>query len=260
MNKLGVLSTNIKTAFMRRLMEEVGDATFVLHPHDEFPPECTHLLVRTSGYSRDDQDLNFIKRCPASVKIINPTVTLEIFRSKNSQYSFFETHRVPHLPWFDLSEGKLPENLFPGNLLVKPRRGFGGWGVRKLSHQEFRLWWESQVAVGDIDYLVQPFAEEAIEYRIFFAGEFRFKMERTNQSGITANLRTGGEAKKSSLPSEVMIEMESLIKLSGAWYGAIDLLINRHGFYVLELNVVPGIEQVEALSGRSIIREILRFY
>jgi glutathione synthase/RimK-type ligase-like ATP-grasp enzyme len=262
MNKLGVLSSNVKTHFMKRLTEEVNQELVIINPWiGASSIDFSTILVRTSGVHRDDLDLQYLRQHP-HLEIINPLYSLEVFRSKNAQFDFFHSHDLPHLPWKDLSLGILPPEFIDWgqgrDLLVKPRRGFGGWGIKRLSTAEFHEWWKNQREVGDVDYLVQPYVHGAREFRVFFAGDFRFTMERLKGDKATANFRTGGDAHKSELPVSEFKVVEHLIQLSGAHYGAIDLFLINNDLYILELNVVPGIEQVEALSGRSMIKGILR--
>lgn len=84
--------------------------------------------------------------------------------------------------------------------------------------------------------------------------------ERTSKTGVAANFANGGEARPSTLPSSARNEIERLINLSEVSYGAIDLLIKKDQVSILELNVVPGIEQAEAVSGLSLIPKILSLF
>src|SRR5690349_8413184 len=110
MNKLSVLSENVKTYFIKRLIEEVGESLSIHDPRESSGPFSEKILVRTTGVNRDDRDLAFLKALPLPSKIFNPLRSLEIFRSKNSQYDFFQKNHLPHLPWRDLSCGSVPEN------------------------------------------------------------------------------------------------------------------------------------------------------
>jgi glutathione synthase/RimK-type ligase-like ATP-grasp enzyme len=44
---------------------------------------------------------------------------------------------------------------------------------------------------------------------------------------------------------------------TGLDYGAIDFLIDGDQIYVIDINCVPGIEQLEAISGENIMRKLL---
>ena len=261
MNKLCVLSTNPETYFMKRLREEVGQGLQIITPQSPVP-ETDHILVRTTGIEREDKDLSFLSRMSPQTQVHNSFPVLKLFRSKNDQYRFFSTYEIPILPWRDLTHGVLPydcEELLSlsNKYLVKPRRGQGGWGVKVLTKDELSLWWAEQLLRKDTDYVLQPYVNDAQEFRVFFCSDYRFTLTREAQIGVAANFTCGGKASKAELPSEFKSQIEKLISISGAEYGAIDILLRRDHMYVLELNSVPGIEQAESLSGDNLIREIL---
>ena len=60
-----------------------------------------------------------------------------------------------------------------------------------------------------------------------------------------------------TLSNDVTQEIERLIEKSGAYYGAIDFILQDDQIYFLELNVVPGIEQLEKISGQNVLRPFL---
>ncbi len=256
MNKLCVFSTNVKTYFMTRLINEVGQGLVIYNPRvDESLPEAKAVLVRTSGTFQDDHDLLELTK-QRQTNIFNPIETLKIFRSKASQYEFFEQNKFSHLPWKKISDPlKLPE--WTERVVVKPNRGQGGWGVRVLEKDDLYDWWLKQKNLGDLDYLLQPFMLEHQEFRVFFCGPTRITLKRKNASSVAANFNSGGDAERSSLPAMFLPEIERLIKLSGAIYGAIDLFIKDQQLIILELNTVPGIEQLEKVSGANIIQLLL---
>jgi glutathione synthase/RimK-type ligase-like ATP-grasp enzyme len=256
MNKLCVFSTNVKTYFMTRLINEVGQGLVIFNPQIESElPDAQAVLVRTSGVLRNDLDLAVLEKSHQT-KIYNPLFSLKIFRGKASQYEFFEKNNFPHLPWKRMN-GLFEIPVWGSKYLVKPDRGQGGWGIRVFDRKELLTWWSKQKVSGDLDYLLQPFMTDVQEFRVFFCGLGRIILKRKNSDRIPANFQSGGEAELSSLPSGFSSEIERLIKCSGAVYGAIDLFIKADQMFILELNTVPGIEQLEMVSGTNIIRSLL---
>jgi glutathione synthase/RimK-type ligase-like ATP-grasp enzyme len=77
------------------------------------------------------------------------------------------------------------------------------------------------------------------------------------KSGVTANFTQQGIATLSTLPQDYSQILEKCVQRSGAFYGAIDLLVQDGHPYVLEINSVPGIEQLEKVSGRNVIKEFV---
>ena len=138
------------------------------------------------------------------------------------------------------------------NILVKPNRGQGGWGVEVLNAQSLTQWWKK----GDHDYVAQPYRDDLREGRLFFIGpDFRRTLERERGPGsVAANFKQEGLARPLTLTESYRDHLESLIHHSDALYGAIDFLFDDSRLYTLELNVVPGIEQLEMTTKENIAK------
>ena len=223
-------------------------------------PEADHYVVRTTGIYGNDLDLLILGAIPKE-KIINPLSVLKVFRSKHSQYDWFESHDISILPWINLKGmGQLTIEkffrLYP-LCVVKPLIGQGGWGVEILSAQTFRTWKKKKG--HDDSYLLQPLVKGAREYRYFFMKHREpLILERRATSGVAANFQKNGEASLLVLPEEIKQEMEKIVSLSGALYGAIDFFIDEGRPYVLELNSVPGFEQIEKISDEDLVGDFLK--
>ena len=255
MNKILVVAKNPETYFIKRLIDEVGNDRVVLYNpwKDPAPMGFTQILFRSSGVYHSDVDLAFARTL--NTPIMNPLSSLETFRSKSSQYRFFAQEGHPSLPWWWLEKWSAVESI--QQYLVKPDRGQGGWGIEVLSARELLSWRERQLSKGDASWIVQPFVQ-APEYRVFFMGEERFTLKRTpNPNHLVANFAQEGEAELVTMPEPMRATVERLIRASGAFYGAIDLLETPAGPQFLELNVVPGIEQLEKITGLNIMKLFL---
>lgn len=255
LNKLTIVAKNQQTYFIKRLSEELGESKIQhFNPWiDPVPASCDKILFRSSGIYHSDVDLDFVKNSKAEV--MNPLKSLEVFRSKSNQYTFFETHLHPSLPWWRLADWN--DDSGEREFLVKPDYGQGGWGIEVLSAAALLKWQQAQEVKGDLSWIIQPYLK-AQEYRVFFMGEERICLKRFPRSGErVSNFAQEGEARLVPLPSEVKAVVEPLIEDSGAYYGAIDLLDSANGPVILELNVTPGIEQVEALGQRNLIQALL---
>ncbi len=261
MNKIIVLAKNKQTHFIKRLIEEVGEGVELFDPWSDFLlPDGQRYLVRTTGVYGSDLDLMMLKTLPAGAVFNSPAV-LRRFRSKDEQYSWFEERDVLCLPWIPLQGTDIVTvekffRLYP-NAVVKPLRGQGGWGIEALTWDKFRTWKKQRGT--DQAYLLQPFIKNAVEFRFFFlTGEAPLVLERRPRSGVAANFRRDSEARVSTLPQEFRKGIEDLVEASGASYGAVDLIISDGRAYVLELNTVPGVEQLEALTGENVVGRIVR--
>ncbi len=263
MNKFLVLAKNKRTYFLRRLIEEVGEgAATILNPWED-RPEATYferVLVRTSGVCPDTTDLDLLERKFSAVTSVNPLPALRLFRTKKTQYEAFPAFRIPMLPWVDLKavtrDGltvfmeKYPHERY----IIKPHRGQGGWGVRGLTREELEHWFASEV---DREYLLQPLVRGATELRCFFIKDWCLTLERRNPSGGAANFTQGGEARVVATDPEVRALLAQLRKHVPIFYGALDLFRTPDGLITLEINSVPGIEQLERVSGENVMKKLL---
>jgi glutathione synthase/RimK-type ligase-like ATP-grasp enzyme len=264
MNKLFVLAKNKETYFIQRLTTEVGEGIEIVNPSlKSSGPFIGKILVRTTGV-HGDEDLVWLREHESEVSSINKLTALVRFRQKNTQYVFFEQHAIPCLPWLEVasnSRQNIEEFINESNhleFLVKPLRGQGGWGIRTFEKLGFADWWSECVFKNDFSYLIQPYIKGARELRLFFIGsDFQICLERTPTQGVAANFLQEGQAGLVDLPSNFKDLMNRLIVLSEADYGAIDFLITGDSAAVLELNVVPGIEQLERITRVNIIQEII---
>lgn len=259
MNKICVIAKNKSTYFIKRLIEEVGQVP-VFDPWSDFEfPEAEKYIVRTTGIYRNDLDLMMMKSLPKE-KVVNSYEVLNRFRTKSSQYVWFEDHNFSSLPWIPLKGTDLVTvekffRLYP-EAVVKPLAGQGGWGIEVLTWETFKTWKKKKGT--DEDYLLQPFIKDAIELRYFFLkGHAPVVLERSAKTGIAANFQRQGSAVVTKLPEEFLKEIDDVIQKSGAHYGAMDLLIKDGRLSVLELNSVPGVEQLEKVSGQNIIKAFL---
>lgn len=262
MNKLCVVAKNKETYFIKRLIEEVGEGVALFDPWSDFMlPEADIYLARTSGVYKNDLDLMMLSSLPEN-KVINSVKSLKRFRSKSSQYTWYDEENHPCLPWMSLKNAD-PLNvekffrLYP-EVLVKPDLGQGGWGIEVFRFEAFSGWWKKKKKEGDLDYLIQPYKKGATEYRYFFIkGADPIVLERKAKSGVSANFKQEGEATLTSFPIEHQAQLDRVIYHAGVDYGALDILVDEYGMQILELNTVPGVEQLEKVSGFNVLKLIL---
>jgi len=264
MNKLLVLAKNFHTFFIERLQEEANCSVSFLNPW-ESGREISRdekILVRSTSIHGSNHDLDYLEH--HKLQSIPSLHALKTLRTKPLQFKYFEERGIAHLPWLNLTQVSSSEiELFASSfkeqkLLIKPQRGQGGWGVRVFEDvTELLFWWTE---AKDREYLLQPFIEEHEEYRVFFMGNEYLGLKRISK-GITANFTQGGEAIEFS-PTEELKEIVRNIKEDlGLIYGAADFLCTKGPkgtAYLLEMNLVPGIEQLEMVTRRNVPKELLR--
>lgn len=259
MNKLVILAKNPNTYFIRRLIEEAGPLPIELvNPWESSSQisSASSILVRTTAIHGSDKDLRFLEQ---QRNLIIPSLTaLRTFRTKPSQFQYFANTGLPLVPWMSLDTFEQEEletfcKTYPGPLLIKPHRGQGGWGVQVFENKIKLSEWMNSTT--DHEYLLQPYLGEHQELRLFFKQDDFICLERL-KNGVTANFKQDGEARLSPVPQELRSIVDKMRKEFGLVYGACDFLINDQGAYLLEMNLVPGIEQLEAVTGRNMAREL----
>lgn len=260
MNKVCVVAKNFETYFIKRLTEEVGgDRITHFNPWGVQIQTLNgkYILMRTSGVYGDDRDLEVLDDLRNKSKIINPIEAMSLYRSKSFQYSYFQRMGVPTLPWVKLRNADDRPFEF-SHVIAKPSRGQGGWGIKIMEQKDFPLWRDSQITKEDTSYVVQPYLEADYEIRVFFIGDQLFAVKREAAEVGPVNFRLGGSAEPFALTKNQFKLVQKWIKLSGADYGAWDILVKGKALYVLELNVTPGIEQIEEVLDLNIMKIFIK--
>lgn len=265
MNKITIVAKNKQTYFIRRLEEEFGKENLILvDPWSDRWEELNSgpILCRTFGVYRCDRDLELLGIHAKNAQLVNPLQAIRLFRSKVDQYSYYDQIDVPLLPWLNLNSTsveqlhsfhkKVDSKLY----LIKPDRGQGGRGIKVFDFQEILHWWEYS---DDLDYVLQPYVDTK-EIRYFFIGEhFSVTLERLKIHGqAAANFRAEGEAKVISEHQEVLQIIERIKLMVPIHYGAVDILLLPSGPVVLEVNAVPGIEQLEQITRLNIMQILIK--
>lgn len=247
MKHLCVIARNTETYFMKRLTEEVGQFSVCNPWAGEALPDAENYLVRSTGVYGDDRDLELLRNSEKNV--INPVSSHELLRDKSRQFRYLERKGFHLIPWKTLDDRG---EFLPEKILIKPVRGQGGWGIRTMNQEEF-LSWERETS--DRSWIVQPYLENVRELRLFYCGDEEILLER--EGHVAANFRQGGKAKVIPVPDELSELGEEIRLQTGTVYGAVDLFETSGGHVILEVNPVPGIEQLEKLTGENIIRKVV---
>lgn len=231
--------------------------------------ERQHLyLHRTSGIRYDDFDLFVSEYHQQNGFIVsNPLKGLEIFRDKARQSLFFSRHNLPFIKTInyrgDLNEKNFNalSELSPNHkFILKMIRGNQGIGVNLVNGlHSLKSFLETFKALKDQKFLIQPFIEHQKEWRVFIIkGEIMGIVERTlAQDDFRGNSKRSSGKSLKKLPIEIESEILRGAQLSGLDYCGVDILSNEESFFILEINPVPGFEQLEEKSGVNIAKELL---
>jgi hypothetical protein len=172
----------------------------------------------------------------------------------------FFTHRGPLTPNDPYWRAFAKRYAAPFGWVLKMNRGQRGVGVHFMkTENELFSWLETLWRMGDQDFFVQPCVPPGIEYRVTTLGQKVWAvLERKSVHGV-ANFAQGGEARELTL-SEWPAELKSLVELITAHPVAdvlsLDILISPAGPVISDINTVPGLEQLEAVTGRNFAHDL----
>ncbi len=115
----------------------------------------------------------------------------------------------------------------------------------------------------DANFLVQEYIAEAggSDIRCFvIGGKVVAAMERKAREGeFRSNLHRGGKATLVKLTPEERSTAIRAARIMGLNVAGVDLLRSNHGPVVMEVNSSPGLEGIEAATGKNIARMIVEF-
>ncbi len=223
---------------------------------------------RTTGIRYDDFDLMVSKYFSQSgFKISNPLLGIENFRDKDKQAFFFSANQITNIPSI-MFRGPLTEEQWQKVLelssvqkyILKMSRGNQGIGVNLINGaQSLKSLLETFLALKDQKFLIQPYLEHTREWRYFIIkNEIHAIIERSiSHDDFRGNSkRSSGQWIKKS-PADLIESVQKVARLSGLDYCGIDILEHNHQMYFIELNSIPGFEQIEELTKINIARELI---
>lgn len=259
------IATNIKqNYFISRIMSELSLFSLkcsVFDPYcSDIPKSSYPILWRTTGINYDDSDL--IKAINLEINTINPANSLLLLRDKLKTFYELNTKlplacAIPLKQFLDETKDINLKIYFQENpTMVKTIRGNQGHGVYFI---EDEAWWHRFTLdcnnKQDFNYFVQPryFGKE---YRMFLLkGESPIILERTSTS-LKANFHQDGSAKL--VNTNEFDYLANLIHTHLDFnYLALDFIVSNEELFIIDINGVCGIEQLEKVSGQNIARKIL---
>lgn len=115
----------------------------------------------------------------------------------------------------------------------------------------------------NVNILVQEFIKEAgsSDIRIFVVGgKVIAAMMRTGAEGdFRSNLHRGGSAKMVKITPEERSTAIRAAKVMGLNVAGVDILRANHGPVIMEVNSSPGLEGIEAATGKDVAGQIIEF-
>ncbi len=113
------------------------------------------------------------------------------------------------------------------------------------------------------NFLVQEFVEEAkgSDIRCFVIGEkvVAAMMRQADEGEFRSNLHRGGTAKLIKISPEERSTAVRSAKIMGLNVAGVDILRSNHGPVVVEVNSSPGLEGIEAATGKDVAGMIIEY-
>ncbi len=246
------------------------------------------LIHRTTGVRFDDFDLNFSSYMEMTgTKIVNSIESMRNLRNKFTQTIFLQKNSIPTIPSIALRG--VPPKLSSENIeeyfsnfkqfnktesfILKTICGSKGIGVNLINgHQSLNSILETFHAIGDQKFILQPYLQNIIEYRVLIAGNKLLgciqksdsKSNSNNESNYNndfrnnSNRRSSTFLKENNIPKDVLDLAILSYNISGCMYAGIDILKWQEEVLVLEINLSPGIKYMEEKSSKNIASELIK--
>ena len=227
-------------------------------------------LIRTTGIRYDDFDLICAKNYALNnFKVRNSIDGAHFFRSKENQALFFKEHQLNSIPTL-MYRGQLTPHLWEELHQISPNHEFilkmsrcnKGIGVNLIKGmQSLRSLLETFHGMKDQRFLIQPFLPHHKELRVFI---IKNEIHAVVEKSIAPDDFRGNAARSSGkllnkIPAYARSEIERAFDISQLAYCGIDMIFDpsEKEFKFLEINAVPGFEQIEVLTKKNIAKEIL---
>lgn len=274
--RICLLTQHPETFSSRRLLEEAKrlGAVTVLDPLRVRIARPAHvesfdLTLNRVAAVEADSFLATLLQLPQWGRQSNAWETRQQLWDKTRQALWLEARGLPFVPFFAHRGPLTPQDpdwrafaeahASERGWVLKVNRGLRGIGVHFIADtRELFAWLETFYRLGDQDFLVQPRLAPGPEFRLTLLGtEVWALLERTGSAG-PANFAQGGSARElASPPAELRALVERLSALRLADLACLDILVGPQGPLVSDVNLVPGFEQLEAVTGRNLGRAYL---
>lgn len=183
---------------------------------------------------------------------------------KSRQALWLAQRGLPAIPFFmhrgELEESDLAWEQFrhahqsPHGWVLKVNRGMRGVGVHFFDKTRTLFeWLETLHRINDQDFIIQPRLAPGPEFRLTLLGQETWALlERENLDGV-ANFAQGGKARElTSIPTDLAMLVRQLTATLWADLVSLDVLMGPSGPVVSDVNLVPGFEQLDHVTGRSL--------
>lgn len=196
------------------------------------------------------------------VRIVNPSIAIERCADKFYECSLLEDKGIPVPKTIVAEKRKDAKRAFKElkDVVVKPLFGSLGTGMLRVNNEDLAHRVFSALEFGRNIYYIQEFIpHENRDLRAFVLnGEVLASMERVSKSWKT-NIAKGGKARACELSPELREASVKASKVLGCEYAGVDIIKSEGGFYVTEVNAIPGWKGLQSVTDVNITREIVNY-
>ncbi len=198
------------------------------------------------------------------IRLINSRESLEIASDKFLTSVFLEKHSIP-TPKTIICEDphdalQMYEEL-GGDVIIKPLFGSKGIGISRLNDKGFAE--NVIITLGQLNevFYLQEFIEHYNrDIRIFVIGnEAIAGMYRVSDNWKT-NVYAGAEVKPLELTSELTKLAVKSAQVTKTEIAGVDILESKEGYYVIEVNSIPGFTALQKVTEINIPEKIISYF
>jgi tetrahydromethanopterin:alpha-L-glutamate ligase len=204
-----------------------------LNAIDPLSGTCSGELIWVCGLRQDDHQFEVINALSVDNQVINSPESIFTCASKVKTSALLQKYCI-----------KTPETLFTasaeiaarfiekhGKVVYKPVYGYDGNGIRLI---------KSAGELGTGPCYLQEYVPNDCDYRIFVINGRSVGAIVRRSDSLAHNIHQGG----TGIPCEVDHEMDAMAgeaaRAVGVDYGGVDLLKDKEGYTVLEVNGTPN--------------------
>lgn len=196
------------------------------------------------------------------IKVLNPPIAIERCSDKFYTNSLLEDAGIPTPPTVVTEKRSEAMKAFDefGDVVVKPIFGSLGAGMLRITDRNLAYRTFSALEFGRYVYYVQKFIpHDDWDIRAFVLdGEVLGSMKRIGSSWKT-NVSAGARVEPYELSEELKEAAIRSAEILRCEYAGVDILKDEKGFYVTEVNAIPGWRGLQSVTEVNIAGKILDY-
>ena len=184
------------------------------------------------------------------------------FYDKLLQHFILSNERISIVPSSLYTGMQLPSSVYKKYkkpYIVKSVEGRSGkqvFLIKRITKIKGLL---NEFGIGKL--LVQKYIPTKYDYRVITLGnKVVGVMKRTApENDYRANISLGGRAEKATIDEDVKKLAISAAKAFNAEFAGVDIIQHKGRYYILEVNIFPGFEGFESVTGIDVAKELISY-